>query len=117
VAAAAGIRVKKVPGVLYRRYYLPDIHRVARESVEETGTARTGEEPRPGRPANSRRSGSHWPKLGPRSVAPATPERSCTRPRKEPAQHTQGSRPDDGLTAAAGSTPHPIAICVRSLEH
>jgi hypothetical protein len=44
VATAAQIRTKKIPGILGHRYFLPDVQRVARESVRETrqtGTART----------------------------------------------------------------------------
>ncbi len=43
VAATARLRTKKIPGVLGSRYFLPDVQRVARESVEvasQTGTAR-----------------------------------------------------------------------------
>jgi hypothetical protein len=44
-AAAARLRIKRVPGVAGARFYLPDVERVAREAVtvaemEEAGSAR-----------------------------------------------------------------------------
>lgn len=42
VIAAGRLRTKKIPGVLGLRYYLPDIQRVARESINgQTEAART----------------------------------------------------------------------------
>lgn len=43
VAGAARVRIKRLPGVVGERYFLPDVQRVIGESVEvasQTGTAR-----------------------------------------------------------------------------